>query len=255
METGTTRFEELKKEILIRAHKAEACREQYGRAYGAETLDALMEAVRDNFGWCCENDVLDGDIIDRYKAEFNAGNIWHNEARVTDGMLLLENSSAELLGNSSAELRENSSAVLRENSSAVLRGNSSAELWGNSSAVLLENSSAELLENSSAELLENSSAVLRENSSAVLRGNSSAVLRGNSSAELLENSSAELWGNSSAELWGNSRAELWGNSYGISYSIKECKLHDHAIYRIRETNEVRYVDESIRFVKVEEEES
>ena len=146
METGTTRFEELKKEILIRAHKAEACREQYGRAYGAETLDALMEVVRDNFGWCCENDVLDGDIIDRYKAEFNAGNIWHNEARVTDGMLLLENSSAVLWGNSSAVLRENSSAELWENSSAELWGNSSAVLWGNSSAVLRENSSAVLLD-------------------------------------------------------------------------------------------------------------
>ena len=159
METGTTRFEELKKEILIRAHKAEACREQYGRA--------------------------------RYKAEFNAGKIWHNETRVTDGMLLLDNSSAEL--------------------------------WGNSRAVLLGNSRAELRDNSSA--------VLRENSSAVLRDNSSAVLRDNSSAE------------------------LWDNSYGMSYSIKECKLHDHAIYRIRETNEVRYVDENIRFVKVEEAES
>ena len=199
METGTTRFEELKKEILIRAHKAEACREQYGRAYGAETLDALMEVVRDNFNWCCDNDVLDGDIIDRYKAEFNAGKIWHNEARVTDGMLLLENSSAELLENSSAVLRDNSSAELLENSSAVLR--------------------------------DNSSAVLRENSSAVLRENSSAV------------------------LWDNSSAELRENSYGMSYSIKECKLHDHAIYRIRETNEVRYVDENIRFVKVEEAES
>ena len=215
METGTTRFEELKKEILIRAHKAEACREQYGRAYGAETLDALMEVVRDNFNWCCDNDVLDGDIIDRYKAEFNAGKIWHNEARVTDGMLLLENSSAVLW--------DNSSAVLRENSSAVLWDNSSAELWDNSSAVLRENSSAELWDNSSAVLLENSSAVLLENSSAVLWDNSSAVLR--------------------------------DNSYGMSYSIKECKLHDHAIYRIRETNEVRYVDENIRFVKVEEAES
>ena len=231
METGTTRFEELKKEILIRAHKAEACREQYGRAYGAETLDALMEAVRDNFGWCCENDVLDGDIIDRYKAEFNAGNIWHNEARVTDGMLLLGNSRAVLLENSRAELRGNSRAVLRGNSRAVLRGNSRAVLRGNSRAVLLENSRAELW------------------------GNSRAVLWGNSRAELRGNSSAVLRGNSSAELWGNSRAELWDNSYGISYIIKECKLHDHAIYRIRETNEVRYVDENIRFVKVEEEES
>ena len=210
----TTRFEELKKEILIRAHKAEACREQYGRAYGAETLDALMEVVRDNFNWCCNNDVLDGDIIDRYKAEFNAGKIWHNETRVTDGMLLLDNSRAELLDNSSAELMDNSRAVLLDNSRAVLRDNSSAELWGNSRAELRENSRA----------------------------------------ELRENSRAELRDNSSAELWGNSSAELRENSYGTSYSIKECKLHNHAIYRICETNEIRYVDESIRFVKVEEEE-
>ena len=202
----TTRFEELKKEILIRAHKAEACREQYGRAYGAETLDALMEVVRDNFNWCCDNDVLDGDIIDRYKAEFNAGKIWHNETRVTDGMLLLDNSRAVLLDNSRAVLRDNSSAVLLDNSRAVLLGNSSAELL--------------------------------DNSRAVLRGNSSAVLLDNSRAVLLD----------------NSRAVLRGNSYGMSYSIKECKLHDHAIYRICETNEIRYVDESIRFVKVEEEE-
>ena len=252
METGTTRFEELKKEILIRAHKAEACREQYGRAYGAETLDALMEVVRDNFGWCCENDVLDGDIIDRYKAEFNAGKIWHNEAIVTDGMLLLENSSAVLWDNSRAVLRENSSAVLWDNSSAVLWDNSRAELRENSSAVLRGNSRAVLRENSRAELRDNSRAVLRENSRAVLRENSRAELRENSSAVLRGNSRAVLRENSSAVLWDNSRAELWDNSYVISYSIKECKLHDHAIYRIRETNEVRYVDENIRLIKVEE---
>ena len=242
----TTRFEELKKEILIRAHKAEACREQYGRAYGAETLDALMEVVRDNFNWCCDNDVLDGDIIDRYKAEFNAGKIWHNETRVTDGMLLLDNSRAVLLDNSRAVLRDNSSAVLLDNSRAVLLGNSSAELLDNSRAVLRGNSSAELRDNSSAVLLDNSRAVLLGNSSAELLDNSRAVLRGNSSAVLLDNSRAVLLD--------NSRAVLRGNSYGMSYSIKECKLHDHAIYRICETNEIRYVDESIRFVKVEEEE-
>ena len=180
METGTTRFEKLKKEILARAHKAGARKDEYGRAYGAETLDALMEVVRDNFIWCCDEDVLDGDIIDRYKAEFNAGNIWHNEAIVKDGMLLLDNSSAVLWGNSSAVLRGNSSAVLRDNSSAV------------------------------------------------------------------------LWGNSRAELLDNSSAVLWDNSYGTSYSIKECKLHNHAIYRICKTNEIRYVDDNIRFVKVEE---
>ena len=33
------RIEELKNEILRRAHEAHACTEQYGRAYKAETLD------------------------------------------------------------------------------------------------------------------------------------------------------------------------------------------------------------------------
>ena len=33
------RFEELKNEILRRAHEAHACTEQYGRAYKSETLD------------------------------------------------------------------------------------------------------------------------------------------------------------------------------------------------------------------------
>lgn len=69
------RFNELKKEILRRAHEARACRAEYVRAYNAETLDDLMQVVRDNFFWCCYNNVVDWALIDAYKEEFNAGKI------------------------------------------------------------------------------------------------------------------------------------------------------------------------------------
>lgn len=124
------RFEELKKIILERAHAAEACREQYGRAYKAENLADLMEVVRDNFYWAVNNSVIDGELIDTYKAEFNEGRIWHNE-NTTEGCLLAS-----------------------------------------------------------------------------------------------------------------------GNAYICSWSVKECQLNDHAVYRIMVSNTIRYVDPNIKFEKI-----
>ena len=159
------RFNELKKEILRRAHEARACSAEYGRAYRAETLDDLMQVVRDNFHWCSRNNVVDGALIDAYKEEFNARKIWHNESIITEGFMLMD-------------------------------GNSRGVLYGDS------------------------------------RG--------------------EFYGDSRGEFYDSSRGVLHGNSYAISYSIKECELYDQAIYRIVNSNEVRYADENMKFVKVEE---
>ena len=139
----------MKKEILRRAHEARACRKEYGRAYKAETLDALMQVVRDNFRWCTDNDVVDGALIDAYKEEFNAGKIWHNESSITDGFMLATGSASVL-------------------------------------------------------------------------------------------------------ATGSASVKAYGSAYVYSYNIKECKLYDHAIYRIINLNEVRYADEAMKFVKVEE---
>ena len=156
METETIRFEELKKVILERARAAEACREQYGRAYKAGNIDELMEVVRDNFQWCCNNGVIDGELIDRYKTEFNECKIWHNE----------DASEGCLLASGSAAVRASGSATVEAYDSATVRAYDSA--------------------------------------------------------------------------------------YICSWSAIECQLNDHSIYRIEETNEVRYVDENIKFVKVKE---
>ena len=135
------RFEELKNEILRRAHEAHACTEQYGRAYKSETLDGLMQVVRDNFHWCCNNKVLDGALIDAYREEFNAGKIWHNEESITEGFMLMDGSSqgvfygssqGEFYGSSRGEFYGSSQGVFHDSSRGVFHDSSRGEFYGSS---------------------------------------------------------------------------------------------------------------------------
>ena len=71
-------FEEIKQEILDRAHKAGACTEQYGRAYKSESIEELCDVIKDNFYWCCNKKVIDGQLIDKYKEVFSKNKIHHN---------------------------------------------------------------------------------------------------------------------------------------------------------------------------------
>jgi hypothetical protein len=57
-------------------------------------------------------------------------------------------------------------------------------------------------------------------------------------------------GNSKVNAYGNSKVDAHGDTYITSLSIVECKLSDNAIYRIRESNKIRYASDSIRFEKV-----
>ena len=129
------RFEELKNEILRRAHEAHACTEQYGRAYKSETLDGLMQVVRDNFHWCCNNKVLDGALIDAYREEFNAGKIWHNEESITEGFMLMDGSSQGVFyGSSQGEFYGSSRGEFY--------GSSQGEFYGSSQGVFHDSSYA-----------------------------------------------------------------------------------------------------------------
>ena len=231
------RFDELKKEILCRAHEARACTEQYGRAYRAETLEALMQVVRDNFHWCCINDVIDGALIDAYREEFNEGKIWHNEKSITEGFMLMD-------GNSRGEFYGNSQGVFYGNSRGEFYGNSQGEFYGNSRGEFYGNSQGVFYGNSQGVFHDNSRGVFHDNSRGEFHGNSRGVFYGNSQGVFHDNSQGVFYD--------NSRGEFHGNSQAFSYSVKECRLHDYALYRITSLNEVRYADPDMRFVKVEE---
>ena len=157
------RFEELKKIILERARNASACREQYGRAYRAENLEKLMQVVRDNFWWACNNRVIDGDIVDAYRDEFATGKIWHNE-NITEGFL---------------------------------------------------------------------------------------IASGSATVEASGSATVKACGSATVEAYDSATVKAYDSTYVCSYTVKECQISDHALYRIIESNTIRYADPDMKFEKVE----
>lgn len=67
-------------------------KKQYGRAYKAETMADLCEVIKDNFDWCCDNKVLDGDILSQYQEAFAENDIYVN-VNVDKGYLLATGSA------------------------------------------------------------------------------------------------------------------------------------------------------------------
>ena len=180
------RLEELKKIILERARAAGACRAQYGRAYKAENLADLMAVVRDNFYWAVNNSVIDGELIDAYKSEFNEGRIWHNE-NISEGCLLASD-SATVEASGSATVKAYGSATVKAYGSATVKAYDSATVEASDSATV--------------------------------------------------------------KAYDSATVEAYDSAYICSWSVKECQLNDHAVYRIMESNTIRYVDPDIRFEKI-----
>ena len=147
-------FNDFKNEILRRAKEADACSGEYRRAYQSNGYSELMQVIKDNFGFAVRYNVIDPSLIETYKDQFNANQIYCN----------VDAGSGFLFASDNATVR--------------------------------------------------------------------------------------AWGNATVEASDNATVEAWGNAYVTSYYVIECKLRDNAIYRIRESNTVRYVSDNINFEKV-----
>ena len=205
------RFEELKKIILERARNASACKEQYGRAYRADNLEELMQVVRDNFRWACNNGVIDGDTVDAYRDEFATGKIWHNE-NITEGFLIASG-SATVEASGSATVEAYDSATVEAYDSATV------EAYG--------------------------SATVEASGSATVKAYDSATVMASGSATV------EAYDSATVEAYDSATVEAYGSAYVCSYFVKECQISDHAVYRIMESNTIRYADPDMKFEKVE----
>jgi hypothetical protein len=163
-------FNEFKKEILRRAKEANACADEYRRAYRSNDYSELIQVIKDNFNFAVIRKVIDPSLIEAYKDEFNANQIYCN-VDVTSGFLLAW-------------------------------GNATVKAWGNATV------------------------------------------------EASDNATVKAWGNATVKASVNATVEASDNAYTTSYCIIECKLSGDAIYRIRESNTIRYASDNIRFEKV-----
>ena len=245
------RFEELKKIILERARNASACREQYGRAYRAENLEELMQVVRDNFWWACHNRVIDGDIVDAYRDEFATGKIWHNE-NITEGFLIASG-SATVEASGSATVEASGSATVEASGSATVIASGSATVKAYGSATVKASGSATVIASGSATVKASGSATVKAYDSATVKAYGSATVIASDSATVIASGSATVkaYGSATVKAYDSATVKAYDSAYVCSWSVKECQLCDHAIYRIIESNTIRYVDPTIKFERVE----
>ena len=165
-------FEEIKKEILERAHNARACTIQYKRAYQSENLETLCNVIKDNFWWCCRNNVLDGELIDKYKKIFSDNKIYHNVSIKSGFLLASGNSTVEAYGNSTVKAYDNSTVEASGNSTVKASGNSTVEAYDNSTVQAYGNSTVKAYGNSTVKAYDNSYINCRSTIECVLKDNS-----------------------------------------------------------------------------------
>ena len=157
-------FEEIKKEILERAHNARACTIQYKRAYQSENLETLCNVIKDNFWWCCRNNVLDGELIDKYKKIFSDNKIYHNVSIKSGFLLASGNSTVQASGNSTVKASGNSTVKASGNSTVQASGNSTVEAYDNSTVEAYGNSTVKAYDNSYINCRSTIECVLKDNS-------------------------------------------------------------------------------------------
>lgn len=95
---NTEKFEEIKKIILDRAKEQKACTEQYKKAYTSNDFAELCNVIKDNFGWCCVEEILDKELLTKYKENFAAQEIFIN-TYVERGYLFCDNATVKAYGN------------------------------------------------------------------------------------------------------------------------------------------------------------
>ena len=125
------KFEEIKQEILRRAHEANACKKQYGRAYKAENMAGLCRVIKDNWDWCCNLDVVTPDLLEKYRDEFAEQQIYVNVD--TDNGFLLASGNATVEASGNATVRASDNATV--------------EAWGNATVEASDNVTGEASDN------------------------------------------------------------------------------------------------------------
>ena len=74
---------------------------------------------------------------------------------------------------------------------------------------------------------------------------------GNATVRAYGNATVEACGNATVRACGDATVEACESSYVTSYDVIECKISDHAIWRIRKTNTIRYSDPGMQFERVD----
>jgi hypothetical protein len=130
-----TKFEELKKEILKRAKAASACSSEYRRAYSADSTGDLMRVIKDNFRFAVDRKVIDPPLIEAYKDQFTANEIYCNVDVASGFLLATDSATVEATGNATVKATGNATVKATGNATVEAWGSATVEAWGNATVL------------------------------------------------------------------------------------------------------------------------
>ena len=211
-----TNFEIIKSEILRRAKEAQACTEQFSRAYKSENMAQLCTVIKDNFWWACNNKVLTVDLLEQYKIEFAEHEIYVNVS-VERGFMLCDNATVKACGNATVEACGNATVKACGNATVKAWDNATVKAWGNATVEAWDSATVEAW--------------------------------GSATVEAWGSATVKACGNATVKACDSATVEACGSAYCTSFSTIECKLSDNAIYRVRSSNIVYYASDDIKFEK------
>ena len=139
-----TNYEEVKDSLLSFGKNHSACQYEYKRLYAAESVEAVMAVVKDNFSWCCQFYDF-ADVLLAYRDQFAEHKIWINtsvEIKEGVGYLLTTEGefNAESRGTSTINARSWGTSTInaRSRGTSTINAESweastiNAESWGTS---------------------------------------------------------------------------------------------------------------------------
>ena len=149
-----TNFKAIKAEILNRAKIAQACIEQYGRAYKSETLQELCDVIKNNFYWCTDNKVITPDLLMQYREDFAQNGIFINIS-VQSGFLLCDNATVEAYDNTTVKAYGNAAVKAYGNATVKAYGNATVEAYDNATVEAYDNATVKAYGNATVEAYDN----------------------------------------------------------------------------------------------------
>ena len=248
-----TRFARLKKEILKRAHAAQACTEQYGRAYKAESVEALMTVVKDNFSWCCKESVLTPDLISEYE-EFAANGIFANQD-VDSGYLLASGDAiVEVSGNAIVEASGDATVEAWDNAKVRAWGNATVRAWDNATVEALDTATVRALDTATVRAFDNATVEALDTAKVWAWDTVTVRAFDNAQVRASGNATVEASDFVTVEAFNKATARASDFAYVVSIYTLECKILGNAIYRVINGNTVYYASDDIKFEKQKQEE-
>lgn len=226
-------FKAIKQEILDRAHAHHACSKQYGRAYASETLQELCNVIKDNFDWCCDNNVLTTGLIEQYQTDFAVNRIYA-DTDVAEGYLLAND-------NATVRVFYNTKVIAFGNARVVACHNARVKVYSNATVAAYNNVKVRAYNNAKVRAYNNVMVDANDNAN--------VVAYGHAKVEAYRNTKVQAYNYVMVKAYDNATVRAYDKTYCVSYRAINCHLSGNALYRVISTNTVYFANDNIKFQK------